>query len=702
LRGINDVVPKANIIFSTCPRRLDEPFRNQASHQVFLAQASVREKPTERLAVHFLTRQSKRLKAMKLSSTWTGLTSVALFCVTVTIGPADISHAQNSDYVSCVAEQYDRVRTEGEIAETIRACTRALASVVSAEQRARAYYFRGLNHFLDSVRLAIAEMKPIGSAGDPAQSQLKSALDDLGACIAAAPEPSAFPFSLRATIYTALERYDNALADLEQAIRADPKTSSHFVQRAVIWERLDRFPEARADLDSALTLNPGNQNAWINRARLWTRYGDIDRAFSDYNQAETVGGTQTWDALSGRAKLAVRLGEPRKAFADWTRAAELSPLPTLAAQFHVRAGNLARDYLKEHDKAQLSYGRALELIPNYPDAFVQRGIAFERANRFDEALKDYGKAVEIGSSNPLQRAEYDYSSYRLEVLRSRLSRKAGDPSLPPNINVLSRSAGSIAGDRGRRVALVLGNAAYAHVSSLMNADRDAESVGFALSEAGFAKVTVATNLDREQLETVLHQFADEAAGADWAVIYYAGHGIEVQGVNYIIPIDASFDTLQNAPSRAVSIAEIISAARPAKALRLIALDACRDDPFVQEAHRMASRGRDTGKPTGDIPLDSAIAHRKEIGGGLSGLQLAELNTVVLYSTQPGQVALDGDELNSPFTRAFVRNIPGPALDLRLFFERVSDDVANDTQRRQRPAVNGHLRQSDRFFFFPAQ
>jgi tetratricopeptide (TPR) repeat protein len=301
-------------------------------------------------------------------------------------GLAGIGHAQQNDDASCVAEQYDRVRTESEIAETIRACTRVLEKPSPpAQQRARAYYFRGLNHFLDAVRLAIAEMKPIGSASDAAQSGLKSALQDLAACIAAAPEPSAFPFSLRATIYTILEQYDNALADLEQAIRADPKTSSHFVQRALIWERLDRFGEARADLDAAVTLDAGNQNAWINRARLWTRYGDLDLAFSDYNQAEAVGGTQTWDALSSQAGLAVRLGEPSRAFADWTRAAELSPLPALAAQFHVRAGNLARDYLKDLDKAQLSYGRAFAALPNYPDAFIQRGLAYERANRFEQA-----------------------------------------------------------------------------------------------------------------------------------------------------------------------------------------------------------------------------------------------------------------------------------------------------------------------------
>ena len=313
---------------------------------------------------------------------------------------------------------------------------------------------------------------------------------------------------------------------------------------------------------------------------------------------------------------------------------------------------------------------------------------------------DYKKASELARGSPLEKAIQDYARYRLDVLRSRLSRKAGDPPQPPNINVLSRSVDTIATDRGRRVALVIGNAAYAHVPPLMNSDRDAESVGGALSEAGFAKVTVATDLDRDQMKAVLQQFAGEAAGADWAMIYYAGHGVEIQGLNYAIPIDASLDTLKDAPSHAISINEMINSVRSAKKLRLVVLDACRDDPFVQEAHRVASRNKSADRRTAEILLDPAVTQRKEIGGGLAALQMAELNTVALYSTQPGQVTLDGDELNSPFTRAFLKNIPVPGLDLRSFFERVRDDVTNGTQGRQRPAVNGHLR--GEHFFFPAR
>lgn len=616
-------------------------------------------------------------------------------------GTTGTGRTQQDDYAACIAPQYDRVRTAAEIAQTIGACTRVIdRPSATAEQRARAYYFRGLNHFLDAVRLAIAGMKPLASDPD-AQSSVKLALADLAACIAVAPEPSAFPFSLRATIHTALEQYDSALSDLEHAIRADPKSSTHLVQRALIFERLDRFPEAKADLDSAVALDPRNQTAWINRAKLWTRYGDIAQAFSDYDQAESVGGTQTWDALSGRGKLAVRLGDPRRAFADWTRAAELSPLPMLAAQFHVRAGNLARDYLKDFDTAQQSYGRAFAVLANYPDALIQRGIAYERANRFEEASSEYRKALDI-TGTPLEKAFHEYARYRLEALRSRLSRKAGDAPLPPNVNVLSGSAGSGARDGGRRVALVLGNAAYTQVSPLMNADRDAESVAGALSDAGFAKVTVAINLDRAQLETLVQQFSSEAAGADWAVIYYAGHGIEAQGRNYIIPVDASLDTLRDAPSHAIPVSDIVRAVGPAKTLRLIALDACRDNPFVQEAHRVAPLDRSADKRTGGTRFDAAARGTKDIGGGFAELQIKESNTIVLYSTQPGQVALDGDELNSPFTLAFLKNIPVPGLDLRQFFERVRDDVANVTQRRQRPAINGHLLEGEQLFFFRRQ
>jgi tetratricopeptide (TPR) repeat protein len=607
------------------------------------------------------------------------------------------SEAGPGEYQSCTALQYDRVRTEAEIVATIAACTSvANDSSASAEQRAYAFYFRGLNHFLGATRLAVAEMKPVG-ASEAAQRELTSALDDLAACIAAAPAPDPRPFSLRATIETAVEKFDAALDDLGQAIRADPNASVPYVQRALILERFDRFAEARADLDAAVRLDTNNQNAWINRAMLWARYGDVERAFADYGRAEAVGGSQTWYALSGRARLAVSLGEPQRGFADWAKAAETAPQPMLAAQFHVRAGNLARDYLKDFDKADRSYARALAVLPSYADALIQRGISFERGGRLDDALTQYRKAGDLTRGNPLEKGTYDYSVFRLDVLQSRLARKAEGLAQPPNINVLSHPVGR---DAGRRIALVIGNAAYRRVPALMNSDRDAESVAAALSEAGFASVTVATDLDRRQMLGVLQQFADDAAKAEWAVVYYAGHGVEIEGLNYAIPVDADMATLADPGANAVPIDLLIAAVDRATALRMVVLDACRDDPFVQQAHRTAAkRALD---PATDAGIDPAIARRKPIGGGLSSLHFAKPNSIAMFSTQPGQVTMDGDELNSPFTRSFVSRMPTPMLDLRSFFERVRDDVTAGTQGRQRPALDGNLKAGEAFYFFPGR
>lgn len=618
----------------------------------------------------------------------------AVFAAVVSCAGVPSAVAQQGDYDRCIAERYDRLRTEADIAETIGACARVIAApALPAPQRARALYFRGLNYFLDAVRLAIAEAQPVSSGSAAVRRAVDLALDDLGICIALAGDQGAPALGLRATIFTALERDDAARRDLDQAIRLDPKTSSLFVQRALLSERADRFDEARADLDDALAIDPKNQNGWITRAALWARYGDVDQALADFNRAEEVGGTQTWNALSGRAKLAVRIGEPLRAFRDWTKAAEVAPLSNLSAQFYVRAGNLARDYLKEPDRAALSYRRALDAHPNYADAMIQRGLSHERGNRSSDALADYRKAMELTRDNPLDKALHDYARYRLEVLQNRMSRKAGEAPLPPNINILTRTGSRVARDRTRRIALVIGNAAYRKVAPLMNADRDAETVAEALSEAGFGRVTVATDADKAQMEDLLKQFSRDAAQSDWAVIYFAGHGIESGSRNFLVPVDTGLDALRDAPAHAVAVEQIVEAANTAQKLRLVALDACRDNPFVQEANRVAAKNRTA--VAGTVP-----AERREIGGGFAGFDPPSVNTVVLYATQPGRVALDGDELNSPFARAFVKNLPVPGLALQAFLERVRDDVARSTERRQQPAVQGRLDDAETFSFFP--
>jgi len=614
----------------------------------------------------------------------------------------DSARAQNSDDTGCAATVYDSPRPASAIADTITACSRIIEGASSTkEARGQAYFVRGLNHFLDAMNLVTAAKKPPSQAGTEVQARVDAALADLAWSIKTAPQHSAQVLSLRATIHRVFNRSDEALADTAKAIAADPKDAVPHVVQAGIFERQDRFSEARTELDTALSLDPGNAIARLARARLWTRYGDIDRVFADYDSAVNLGGPTVAEALSGRARLALRLGNPGQACADWTRAAEMSPLPLAQAQFHTRAGNVARDSLKDHNLAIAAYGRAIAAQPSSAEPYIQRAIAHERAGHPDEAATDYRKALDRARTSPDQALSAPYIRLRLDLLRGGASRRSDSSPLSGDVHRLS---GERPRDGSRRVALVIGNATYRHVAPLDNTDRDAQSVAAALAGAGFAEVTIAINLDQRRFHAVLADFTASAAAADWAMIYFSGHGIEVDGRNYLIPIDARLQTLATQiagatpPSAgAIALDEVLAASAPARKLRLVVLDACRDNPFVQEAHRVAARN--TASPDASS-TPATGSGEKAIGGGFTATTLRQPDTLVLYATQPGQVALDGDELNSPFTRAFLRNNAVPGQDLATFLSRLHDDVAKATERRQLPAVIGQLRQGERFYFYP--
>jgi uncharacterized caspase-like protein len=167
----------------------------------------------------------------------------------------------------------------------------------------------------------------------------------------------------------------------------------------------------------------------------------------------------------------------------------------------------------------------------------------------------------------------------------------------------------------------------------------------------------------------LREFEREAEKADWAVVYYAGHGIEVGGVNYLIPVDAALKVDKDVQDEAVPLDRVLSAIESAKRLRLVILDACRDNPFVTSMKR-------------------SIASRS-IGRGLAQIE-PDGGVLVAYAAKHGQVALDGDGANSPFVDALVKRLETPGLDISLLFRQVRDDVLAATRRQQEPYVYGSL------------
>ncbi|MBR0822002.1 caspase family protein [Bradyrhizobium liaoningense] len=223
---------------------------------------------------------------------------------------------------------------------------------------------------------------------------------------------------------------------------------------------------------------------------------------------------------------------------------------------------------------------------------------------------------------------------------------------------------------GKRVALVIANSAYQHAPSLTNPVNDGTVMARTLKEAGFDIVDSRHDLSALDTRRVLREFADATRDADIAVVYYAGHGIEVEGSNYLIPVDAKLERDTDVYDEALSLDRVLVAVEPAKQLRLVILDACRDNPFSKTMKRtVASRG---------------------IGRGLAQVEPTSPNTLIAYSAKAGFTAQDGDGANSPFTVALSKHLTTPGLDVRRAFGFVRDDVLKSTGNKQEPFVYGSL------------
>jgi uncharacterized caspase-like protein len=222
----------------------------------------------------------------------------------------------------------------------------------------------------------------------------------------------------------------------------------------------------------------------------------------------------------------------------------------------------------------------------------------------------------------------------------------------------------------RRVALVVGISSYKHVPRLANPVRDAEAIAAVFRGAGFDVVESKRDLGVAELRRAVRDFSLLANDADTAVVYYAGHGIEVDGTNYVVPADAKLESDFDVEDEALSLDRILKALDNAKRLRLVILDACRDNPFAKTMKR-------------------SVASRS-IGRGLAKVEPTVSGTLIAFAARAGAVASDGDTGNSPFTTALVKLIAQPGLDLRLAFGKVRDDVVKATNNRQEPFVYGSL------------
>ncbi len=229
-----------------------------------------------------------------------------------------------------------------------------------------------------------------------------------------------------------------------------------------------------------------------------------------------------------------------------------------------------------------------------------------------------------------------------------------------------------------RVALVIGNSSYAHGGRLPNPANDAAAVADALRKVGFT-VTARSDLGKQQFEQVLKTFTRDAASADVAVVYYAGHGMEMGGTNYLVPVDAVLAADSDVDFEAVPLDLVMRSVDGARRIKVVILDACRNNPFADAMKRTAGSSR-------------------SIGRGLVRVE-PEGDMLVAYAAEAGSTAEDGDAANSPFATALTRRLTAPGVEIRILFGQVRDDVLAETGQRQRPAIYGSLG-GEGFYFVP--
>jgi Caspase domain/Domain of unknown function (DUF4189) len=219
-----------------------------------------------------------------------------------------------------------------------------------------------------------------------------------------------------------------------------------------------------------------------------------------------------------------------------------------------------------------------------------------------------------------------------------------------------------------RVALVIGNGTYQNVSALPNPVNDANDISDSLRRLGFDVKTL-TNANFDDMRRALIGFGQKARGAEFAVIFFAGHGMEIGGENWLIPVDAQLGTDLDVPNETIGLQFLTRAVSNTTKLGLVILDACRNNPFLPKMQRTnMTRAVDRGFARVE-PND---------------------NVLVAYSARDGTTANDGSGRNSPFTSSLLRNIETPGLEVTFLFRTVRDDVMAATDREQQPFIYGSL------------
>lgn len=536
------------------------------------------------------------------------------------------------------------------------------------------------------------------AASDNCLSNNVTAQQRLDACAATLQNPDtsrsnkAYAWLRRGYALRALGKPEQAIAEFDQALGLYPNYTEAHLGRGLALTDANRLNDAEQALTTSLKTNPDLAEAFNNRGIVRGRLSKLEQAIEDYTQAIRLKSGFS-NAFNNRGTVYYEQNLFQRALVDFDEAIRIAP--NRGDILYNRAVTYAA--LGKNRRAIREFNTILEISPNYARAYFNRGEIHERLGDFTATTKDWKKALElepdlpvpssvrkaIGNQEPKKNAAKRKANNEASTGASKKANNKASVNAPVTDNAgteiiakavtLPKPAQVVTTNNNaqtrKKVALIIGNGGYEHVQSLKNPIKDAQAIAQTLESVGFTIHALVLDNGRNEMLKSLQTFSAAARTADIAIVFFAGHGLEIDGNNFMIPVDAKLAHQADLAFEAIELEQILAVVEEASQLGVVILDACRDNPFI-----------------GSMELTNAT---RSLTRGLRPIE-PRCGVLVAYAAKHGTVALDGKQQHSPYTQALLDHISTDDLDISLMFRRVSDQVWKATGGRQLPYIYGSL------------
>lgn len=472
--------------------------------------------------------------------------------------------------------------------------------------------------------------------------------------------------------------WDGVIEGCTRVLQSNPTYVARVLNaRGLAYHQKGKYDLAVADFDKGLRLSKDREvkaGLRSNRGLSLTEKGDYDRAVADFIEAIK---------LNGKVALYhLNLGYTRRLAGDFDGAlTAYGDAISLNPRFPLTYAGRGLVWRAKGDleRALSDYNEALRIDHKFVGALANRGLVFEGRGDFKNARIDYQEAVNLTVKEVISRTTQAVVVDTMSLRYQKMARVRLDAlsSIDNSKELTGTKATEIPSNEGRRVALIIGNGGYPAGATLANPVNDAKAVAKALRGIHF-DVSEAIDLSRTAMERSVQQFLIRSNSARIVVVFYAGHGMQIGGRNYLVPIDTDFANPEEVVKGAVDVDNLLAGLDDEIRTNIMIIDACRNNPLTQGS-ALAVKARAISVVSGLAP-PSVPAKGGAFGAG----------TLIAFATAPGQVAYDGDGENSPFSVALARHISTPGLEVQQMLTRVRAEVVSATKSRQIPWSNSSL------------